>query len=77
KSALADLKKLDASIADRIIKKAETAEKMPEHFLERLVGVPYFKLRCGDYRLFVDWDKKKEKLGVLRVLHRKNAYDKR
>ncbi|MFB6088786.1 MAG: type II toxin-antitoxin system RelE/ParE family toxin, partial [Candidatus Aenigmatarchaeota archaeon] len=38
-------------------------------------GSKFYRLRIGDYRAIYEVDKKKEKVVVLFIGHRKNVYD--
>ncbi len=71
--ALRDLASLHRTYHIAVVKRVEVAEGNPSHYLERLVDRPYFKLRVGDYRVFIEWMKPK-RIIVLRILHRKKAY---
>jgi len=75
-SALRDLESLHKTFQKAIMRRLELAEKTPQHYLERLVDRPYYKLRAGDYRVFLDWQKPNY-LTVLRIFHRKVAYKDR
>lgn len=44
--------------------------------LEPLSGYPYYKLRVGDYRVLIDWDRETDTLYVGAVAHRRNVYDR-
>jgi mRNA interferase RelE/StbE len=46
-----------------------------EHFLECYKGSSLYKLRAGDYRAVVDWDKDNDLLSVRRIGHRDDFYD--
>ncbi|MEW6329737.1 MAG: type II toxin-antitoxin system RelE/ParE family toxin [Candidatus Micrarchaeota archaeon] len=72
-SALRDLKSLHKTFQKAVVQKLERAEQSPQYYLERLVDRPYYKLRVGDYRVFLDWQKP-NRLAVLRIFHRKVAY---
>lgn len=48
----------------------------PGRDLSRLSGEDAYKLRVGDYRMIVDWDRKEETVYVLTVGHRRNIYDR-
>ena len=69
-----DLKKLDASLIKRITDKAESIRSVPYHFLERYKDSDLWKLRVGDYRVFIEIDEKNKKLNVEHVENRKKAY---
>ena len=69
------LRKLPSEISRRIFRKIDTNVRANvEHFLETLVGISGYKIRVGDYRLFVDYDKGKGLLVIRSIRHRKNAY---
>ena len=73
--AVKQLKKLDEDIRRRIIATLERIRIRPEAYLRKLVGDDGYRLRVGDYRVIVDLDKEKLIILVLRMGHRKNAYD--
>jgi mRNA-degrading endonuclease RelE of RelBE toxin-antitoxin system len=53
-SARDDLGSLPDEAADRLLSKFEDAAEWPDHYLTRLTGNPYYKLRArlpGNYRL--------------------------
>ncbi len=67
---------LEKQTAIRVIEKLDSCKETPYHFLEKLVGTDYSKLRVGDYRAIVRIDEERKKIIVLRVGHRKNVYKK-
>jgi mRNA interferase RelE/StbE len=69
--------KLDKSIQERIGSVLERVRILPEHFVEKLVGEPGYKLRVGDYRVILDIINQDLIILVLEVSHRKNIYKKR
>lgn len=73
--ARAALARLPQHEAKRIINKltAHVAQDAARH-LERLVGLDFFKVRVGDYRLFVDFYPGEDLLIIRAVRHRRNAY---
>jgi mRNA interferase RelE/StbE len=71
-----ELKTLENSIQKRIIGVFERIRIRPESYLKRLTGVPYFRLRVGDYRLILDLQKDKLVILVVRLGHRENIYNK-
>jgi len=73
-SALDTLRDLDGESRDRIVGKIEDAAEYPDHYLDRLTGVPGYKLRVGDFRVVVDWDRSDDTLYVVAVLERKQDY---
>lgn len=74
--ALDQLEKLESETADRILSKVDEAAEWPNHRLEPLRGFPYDKLRIGDYRAIINWNRKDETLRVEAVGHRRNVYDR-
>lgn len=72
-SHLADL---DPEVRERILKKLAEAQEWTDHRVERLSGWPYYKLRAGDYRAILTWDKDNDVLIVEAVGHRRNVYDR-
>ena len=51
------LEALEAEPRERILKKLAEARDWPDHRLDPLSGWPYYKLRAGDYRAIVTWDR--------------------
>ena len=45
-------------------------------FLETLVNLDGYKIRVGDYRLFVDYYEDKDHLVIRTIRHRRDAYKK-
>lgn len=76
KKALGQLEELDPPIADRVMNKVDEATEWTDHRLERLSGWPYYKLRAGDYRAIIAWDREADLLRVEAVGHRRNVYDR-
>lgn len=70
------LSDLDPDVRDRILKKLGEAREWTDHRIERLSGWPYYKLRVGDYRVILTWDKEQDVLIVEAVGHRRNVYDR-
>jgi len=65
---------LESEARERI--KTALKEINPERDLSRLSGDDTHRLRVGDYRVIVDWDRTDEKIYVLTVGHRRNIYDR-
>ena len=69
------LRKLPREIAQRIFQKVEGQVSADvERYLERLVGIDGYKIRVGDYRLFVDYDLSSDHLIIRAIHHRRDAY---
>lgn len=60
--------------AERIVKKLESIVDFPGHYLDRLKSHPGYKLRVGDFRVLVDWDKEEETLYAIDAFERKKEY---
>lgn len=69
-----EINKLPKEIALRVYGKIDDAKQNPDHFLEKLEGMPEFKIRIGDYRVILLWLKQEQKLKIQAVGHRKNIY---
>jgi len=75
KRALHDLNGLETTIKDRIWDKLQDCKENPFRFFKKLVDMPGFKLRVGDWRVISDIIREKEAIIVLKVGHRKNIYE--
>lgn len=73
-SAARQLAKLDRSVARRILDRVQTLESNPLRNLRGLVGVPYYRLRVGDYRVIVEVTEARLIVLVLKVGHRSSIY---
>ena len=60
--------------AQRIITKLGEIADFPGHFLDKLKNHPGYKLRVGDFRVLIDWDKDDETLYAIDVFERKHEY---
>lgn len=69
------LAKAEPEIEDRILSKLEDVQEFPSHFLKRLQGSDFYRLRVGDYRVIIDWDKDRDALLVRRIGKRDSIYD--
>jgi len=74
-TAKKQLKKLDRKVQGQIIKALERIRIRPDAFITKLVGVPGYKLRVGEYRVILEIDRGKLLILVLKVGHRRNIYD--
>jgi len=68
------LQKLSKEIRDRIGSAIERIKIRPEAYVKRLVGVPYYSLRVGDYRVILNIQQNKLIIFVIEIGHRKNIY---
>ena len=71
-----ELDKLPSDIIQRIVDKLTQSANNPDHFLEKLKGIPEYKIRIGDYRVILLIDRNAQKLKIQAVGHRKNIYKK-
>ena len=69
------LKRLQKVTASRIFRKIdEEVKNNVKRYLETLVGMDGYKIRVGDYRLFVDYYGDKDHLVIRTIRHRRDAY---
>ncbi|MFB6308514.1 MAG: type II toxin-antitoxin system RelE/ParE family toxin [Haloarculaceae archaeon] len=68
------LEQYERDDAERVLSKLEEIEAFPDHFLDRLKNHPGYRLRVGDFRVLIDWDKDDEMLYAIDVFERKNDY---
>lgn len=74
--ALKELEKLDSAIQARILTALERLRIRPESCdFKRLVGMPGYRFRVGDYRIIFDIEHEKLHILILKIGHRKNVYD--
>lgn len=74
--ALDLLDRLETEAQERLVKKLGEAKDWTSHRLEKLTGYPYYKLRAGDYRAIITWDRDEDVLTVEPVGHRRNIHDR-
>ena len=72
--AIQDLHQLEHFIAKRILKKTRELENNPYKNIKRLTGLPYYRLRIGDYRIIFDIQQNKLIILIIHVEHRKKIY---
>nr|WP_245957303.1 type II toxin-antitoxin system RelE/ParE family toxin [Haloplanus rubicundus] len=68
------LAQFETADAERIINKLEDIGDVPAHVLDRLKNHPGYKLRVGDFRVLIDWDKDNEVLYAIDAFERKKEY---
>lgn len=73
---LKQLEKLEKTVQQRITSTLERVRIRPEVHLIKLVGDPGYKLRIGDYRLYIDLNKTLERIEITKIGHRKSIYKK-
>lgn len=75
-AALKALEKLEKGTKERIISALERLRIRPESCdLKRLIGMPGYRFRVGDYRVIFDMDKNEVQILILKIGHRKNVYN--
>lgn len=67
---------LKSNTQEQLVKKLDEAKDWTAHRLEKFTGYPYYKLRAGDYRAIITWDRENDVLVVEAVGHRRNIYDR-
>lgn len=55
--------------------KLEDAGDQPDRYLKPLKGRDTYRVRIGDYRAEIEWDKVNDELRVLQIGHRDGFYD--
>ena len=79
--ALRDMRRLAARDRERVIAKVEQYAGEPTSLgnqVTRLTGSDYSRLRIGNYRVIFDVERgEPDSVVVLRVRHRREAYDQR
>lgn len=70
------LKDAENHIAERIIGKIEDIQDYPEHYLKRLSNSPHYRLRVGDYRVIIDWQKDEDIMFIREIGKRDNVYSR-
>jgi len=69
------LRKLDKHLATRIYSAVdEKISKDVTRYLETIKGYDFYKIRVGDYRLFVDYCPSENHLKIRVIEHRGTAY---
>lgn len=71
---LKQLKRLDKQAQVHILSVLERCRVRPHAFVKKLVGVPYYRLRAGDYRIIVDIKDSELMVFVIEVGHRRAIY---
>jgi mRNA interferase RelE/StbE len=69
-----DLGKLDKPVRERILRTLDRIQVRPHTFVKRLVGVPQYRLRVGDWRVIMDISDNELRILVIEVARRDRAY---
>ena len=73
-TAKKQLKKLDRQTAIRIDKKLHEISNDPFPHITKLVGLEFYKLRVGDYRILMTIQQNNLIIMVVEISHRRNIY---
>ena len=74
--AISKLNKLPKTIRIAVYKSVDKLKENPyRKEVKRLRGLPYYRLRVGDYKVIFDINKKIFRILVITVGPRKNIYD--
>jgi len=68
------LEKLPRDIAVRIREKIDDVREEPNRYVEKLVGKNDYRIRVGDYRIFVEITYNPDTISILAIRHRRDAY---
>lgn len=68
------LRQFETEDADRIVTKLKDIGDVSNHFLDRLKNLPGYKLRVGDFRVLIDWDKDNEVIYAIDAFERETEY---
>ncbi len=71
-----DFKRLEKETQRRIVERLLKASENPFLVVKRLVGVSLYSLRVGDYRIILSIENKRLIILVIKIRHRKEAYEK-
>jgi len=69
-----EISKLKKDVQKRIFNSLNRIKVDPHKHIERLVGLPYYKLRAGDYRLILSVKVAESIILIAKIGHRKNIY---
>lgn len=68
------LQQANADVQEHVLKRIDHVSDFLEDFLEYYRGSDYYKLRTGEYRATVQWDKDTDQLRIIRIGHRQGFY---
>ena len=74
KRAESQFDKLPLNVQGRVISVLERIKIRPFHFVKRISGTKYYRVRVGDYRIILDIVKNKMLIFVIELGHRRNIY---
>jgi mRNA interferase RelE/StbE len=73
-TAKKQLAKLDRQTAKRIDKRLHEISHDPFLYVSKLVGLEFYKLRVGDYRILMIIQQNSLLIMVVEISHRRNVY---
>ena len=73
-TAKKQLKKLDRQTAKRIDKKLHEISDDPFLYVTKLVGLEFYKLRVGNYRILMTIEQNNLFIIIIELSHRRNIY---
>ena len=76
KTSEKQIRKLDKIMQKRIISSLDRCKIRPYSHVEKLVGVSYYRLRVGDYRVIMNVKDNILEILVVEIGNRKNIYRK-
>ncbi len=68
------LSKLEKEMQERIVHSLERMQIRPFHFVEKIVGSEYYRLRVGEYRVILDIQQDKLIIFAVEIGHRRDIY---
>lgn len=68
--------KLEKSTQERILAVLDRCKINPYPHMTKVVGTEYFRVRAGDYRVFLRIENNKLLILVVKIGKRENVYDK-
>ncbi len=73
-TAKRQLAKLSKEVRHHIFSVLDRVKTRPESYITKLVGLPAYKIRVGDYRVLLEL--KENLIFIFKIGHRKDVYDK-
>jgi len=68
------LLKLEQKTIEIVLKKIYSIRENPLHYIERLKGIPSWKLRVGGYRAILSINTRENKIFIEKIGHRREIY---
>ena len=67
------LLRLDSAASKAIFRKISSSKSNPYHFFMRMVSLPYYRMRVGDYRVIAEIQDTVRVIAVIKIGHRKKC----